>query len=112
MKKIIYTILISTIGIFNIHASFPIIENTHISIESNILDSNEDYIDKKQKIAWIIIGGIIPVLSILIALIVQLATGKKGIIRYTIYGNLIHLLIRILIIVLDNFDLEDIFFLA
>tara|TARA_B100000902_G_scaffold344206_1_gene349434 strand:- start:6254 stop:6592 length:339 start_codon:yes stop_codon:yes gene_type:complete len=112
MKKIIYTILIYTIGVSNIHASFPIIQSTDISIESNILVSNEDYIDKKQKIAWLIIGGIIPVLSILIALIVQLATGKKGIIRYAIYGNLIHLLIRILITVLDNVDIEDIFFLA
>ena len=98
MKNILFTLLFLIAGFNTIQASFPVMENN----KSEILHSEEkntDPISKSEKVFWFILGLIGIYWGVIIAIIYQLITKKKGIIKQALFGFLTLLVLAILFLI-------------
>lgn len=110
MKQFILTLLLGLVGFSSVYASFPVTENGNINEIS--LSIEDPDISKSEKILWFVIGLLGAAYSVfgglVIAVIYQLITKKKGPIKYALYGFLtaVILLIILLFLILSGFGLD------
>ena len=116
MKNILFTLLFVIAGFNTIQASFPVTENN----TSEMVYSEEDPdvpISKSEKVFWFILGLLGSYVGVIIAIIYQLITKKKGIIKQALFGFLTLIVLAILFLIvllgeLGDLDFGEIFFLG
>ena len=110
MKQFILTLLLGLVRFSSVYASFPVTENGNINEIS--LSIEDPDISKSEKILWFVIGLLGAASSVfgglVIAVIYQLVTKKKGPIKYALYGFLtaVILFIILLFLILSEFGLN------
>ena len=100
MRKLLYILLFSVVGLTSVYASFPVSGyNNFTQIETIDEDTEDDKkLTKRQKFAWFLAGFIGFYLGVIIALIVQLISRKKkGQFKFALFGFLSMILIALLI---------------
>ena len=116
MKNILFTLLFVIVGFNTIQASFPVTDNN----TSEMVYSEEDPdvpISKSEKVFWFILGLLGSYVGVIIAIIYQLITKKKGIIKQALFGFLTLIVLAILFLIvllgeLGDLDFGEIFFLG
>ena len=94
MPKFILTLLLGIFGFSSIYASFPVTEssNNYEVVISNE-ETPEDELTKNQKLLWFLMGLLLTYIGVIIAIISQLKTKKKGKIKFALFGFATYLLI-------------------
>jgi len=116
MKKILFTLIFSMVGFNTIQASFPVTENNTSEMVCSE-ENNADPISKSEKVFWFILGLLGSYFGVIIAIIYQLITKKKGVIKQALFGFLTLIVLAILLLIvllagLGDLDFGEIFFLG
>lgn len=116
MKNILFTLLFVLAGFNTIQASFPVTENNTSEMVFSE-ENNANPISKSEKVFWFILGLLGFYYGVIIAIIYQLITKKKGIIKQALFGSLTLIALAILLLIvllagLGELDFGEIFFLG
>ena len=110
MKKILFTLLFVIVGFNTIQASFPVTENNTSEMVYSEENNADDPISKSEKVFWFILGLLGFYYGVIIAIIYQLITKKKGIIKQALFGFLTLIVLAILFLIVVLTELGDLDF--
>ena len=113
MKKILLTLLFGIFGFTTIYASFPVTKN--ITTEAiTINESDPEPLTNGEKALWFFGGLLLSWIGVIIAIISQISSKKKGQIKYALFGfgTLIIIYISFFYLILEGIDIGDIFMFA
>ena len=85
MKKILLTLLFGIFGFTTIYASFPVTENITTEVVT-INESDPEPLTNGEKALWFCGGLLLSWIGVIIAIISQLSSKKKGQIKYALFG--------------------------
>ena len=113
MKKILLTLLFGIFGFTTIYASFPVTENITTEVVT-INESDPEPLTNSEKALWFFGGLLLSWIGVIIAIISQISSKKKGQIKYALFGfgTLIIIYISLLLFIFEGIDIGDIFMFA
>ena len=111
MKQKLLILLFTFLGLTTIYASFPVTEN--ITTKAVIInESDPEPLTNGEKALWFFGGFLLTFIGLIIAIITQLSSKKKGQIKYALFGFGLYFLIlfAILYIAIEgDIDISNIF---
>ena len=115
MRKLLLTLLFGIIGFTTTFASFPVTENTNTTESITWEQSDPEPLSNGEKVLWFFGGFLLTWIGVIIAIITQVSSKKKGQIKYSLFGLGFFLLFIIAILYIESigsFELGDIFIFA
>jgi len=114
MKQKLLTLLFTFLGLTTIYASFPVTENTNTTEAITWELSDPEPLSKSEKVLWFFAGLLLSWIGVIISIISQISSKKKGQIKYALFGfgTLIIIYISFFYLILEGIDIGDIFMFA
>ena len=112
MKQKLLTLLFTFLGLTTIYSSFPVTENTNTTEVITWELSDPEPLSKSEKVLWFFGGLLLTYIGVIIAIITQLSSKKKGQIKYALLGFGLYFLILFAIIYYvsgGDIDINNIF---
>ena len=111
MKKKLLTLLFGIIGFTTTFASFPVTENTNTTEAITWEQSDPEPLSNGEKVLWFFGGLLLTWIGVIIAIITQVSSKKKGQIKYSLFGFglfLLFIFAMIYFLSVGSFELSNI----
>ena len=115
MRKLLLTLLFGIIGFTTTFASFPVTENTNTTESITWEQSDPEPLSNGEKALWFFGGFLLTWIGVIIAIITQVSSKKKGQIKYSLFGFglfLLFIFAMIYFLSVGSFELSNIFIFA
>ena len=115
MRKLLLTLLFGIIGFTTTFASFPVTENTNTTEAITWEQSDPEPLSNGEKVLWFFGGLLLTWVGVIIAIITQVSSKKKGQIKYSLFGFglfLLFIFAMIYFLSVGSFELSNIFIFA